>query len=96
MALTEKRACQVKYTGHVQGVGFRFTVVRFARQYDSISGYVKNMPDGSVELYVEGTPAEVDALLKDIAAGPHAGFIRNIQAYTVPASGRYATFNVTF
>jgi acylphosphatase len=44
----------VIYKGRVQGVGFRFTVLRFAQGYDSIVGYVKNLPDGAVELYVEG------------------------------------------
>ena len=96
MAVPEKRAYMVRYIGHVQGVGFRFTVVRFTQQYDSVSGYIKNLPDNSVEMYVEGIPVEAESLLEDIAAGPHAGFIRKVQAQMVPPTGRYATFSVTF
>ena len=53
---------QVIYTGHVQGVGFRYTTKRLAANY-AVAGYVRNQSDGSVELMVEGQPAEVDRFL---------------------------------
>lgn len=91
-----QNAYHVTYSGSVQGVGFRFTVIRFARQYDSLTGYVKNNPDGTVEMHVEGNSSEVESLLEDIVTGPHAAYIRNVQARIVPASGHYTSFDITY
>ena len=51
----------VQYEGHVQGVGFRYTVKTIARGFD-VSGTVRNLPDGRVEVLACGTPEAVDAL----------------------------------
>ncbi len=72
----------VKYFGSVQGVGFRYTARALAERF-RVSGYVKNITDGSVELLAQGDAAEVDAFLaaidermgelvarKEIAPGP--------------------------
>jgi acylphosphatase len=55
-----------EYRGRVQGVGFRHTVHRLARGYP-VSGFVRNLPGGEVELVVEGPPASVDDFLGLIA-----------------------------
>jgi len=52
----------VYYTGHVQGVGFRYTTSSLARNY-AVEGWVRNLPDGRVELVVEGDPSEVKRFL---------------------------------
>lgn len=46
-------ALKLVYKGHVQGVGFRWTTDRIAASYE-VCGYVRNLPDGTVELVVEG------------------------------------------
>jgi acylphosphatase len=56
----------VLYTGRVQGVGFRYTTQGIARGF-SIAGYVRNMPDGRVELVAEGEESEVRAFLASVA-----------------------------
>ena len=86
----------VIYKGRVQGVGFRFTVLRFAQGYDSLTGYVKNRDDGSVELYVEGKDFEVESLLEDIAMGPHAGYIKEVITNPMPPTGNYSNFDIKF
>ena len=53
---------RVFYSGHVQGVGFRFTCQHLARQF-AVSGFVRNLPDGRVELLAEGEAGEVDSFL---------------------------------
>jgi acylphosphatase len=57
---TERR--RVHYSGRVQGVGFRFTSQRLAERY-AVTGYVRNLPDGRVELVAEGEPATLNAFL---------------------------------
>jgi acylphosphatase len=59
-----QRECRrVHFSGRVQGVGFRFTSRQLARGFD-VAGYVRNLPDGRVELVAEGDPAEIDGFLK--------------------------------
>jgi acylphosphatase len=55
----------VRYSGDVQGVGFRVTTARIAHGHP-VTGYVRNLPDGSVELYAEGDAAAVSAFLQDV------------------------------
>lgn len=56
-------ARELLVTGTVQGVGFRWTAKRIADSLD-VAGWVRNNPDGSVSLAVEGTRAEVDAFVE--------------------------------
>lgn len=46
------------FTGRVQGVGFRYQTLQVAKEFE-VSGFVKNLPDGRVQLDAEGQPAEV-------------------------------------
>jgi acylphosphatase len=62
------------YTGRVQGVGFRYQTLHIARGYD-VAGFVRNLPDGRVELEAEGEPAELDAFAEALRIQMD-GFIR--------------------
>ena len=62
----DRRRVRVVYRGRVQGVGFRFTTLEISRNFN-VSGYVRNMPDGSVELEAVGGSATVDAFLESVA-----------------------------
>jgi acylphosphatase len=62
------------YSGRVQGVGFRATVRQLACGYD-VSGIVRNLPDGRVELVAEGEEKELNAFLQGIAESGLSGFI---------------------
>jgi acylphosphatase len=64
----------VFYSGRVQGVGFRATVRRIACGYD-VTGTVRNLPDGRVELVAEGMRAELKAFLEGITESELSGFI---------------------
>src|SRR5688572_25939207 len=63
-AETEKRST-VLYSGRVQGVGFRYTTRSIARKYQ-VSGFVRNLPDGRVELVAEGAAHELEAFLGEV------------------------------
>jgi len=51
---------RILFRGRVQGVGFRYTAYSLARRCP-ITGFVKNLPDGRVELVIEGTESDVEA-----------------------------------
>jgi len=57
---------RVRYQGRVQGVGFRATARAVATEH-GVSGFVRNEPDGSVLLELQGAPEEVEACLVGLA-----------------------------
>jgi acylphosphatase len=86
------RACMVYYGGKVQGVGFRATTAEIARDYP-VTGWVKNLDDGRVQLLVEGPEEAVDKFLKKV----HDRWKDNIEKEEVKkqeASSKYKTFEV--
>jgi acylphosphatase len=82
----------VRYSGRVQGVGFRATTAAMARQ-QRVTGYVKNLADGRVEALVEGPPAAVEALLQTIATY-WVRYIDNAEVQEQVPTGRYARFEI--
>ena len=62
-----QRKVELIIVGNVQGVGFRFTVERIARKFQ-VMGFVKNLPNGKVELVAEGEETGVGKFLADIEA----------------------------
>jgi acylphosphatase len=85
---------RVLYSGNVQGVGFRYTACRIAQEF-AVTGFVRNLPDGRVELVAEGAPGEIDRMLTAIAAAMRAN-IRGVETETGSPSGQYGTFEVAF
>jgi acylphosphatase len=65
--MTEPVDCRrIIFEGRVQGVGFRFTAVSIASQC-SVRGYVRNLPDGSVELVAQASAGDLERMLKRLA-----------------------------
>jgi acylphosphatase len=84
----------VHYAGRVQGVGFRATVRHIACGYD-VTGFVRNLPDGRVELIAEGAKSELEAFLEGVAESELSGFIaRKIESWQ-PAQGNLRGFGIT-
>jgi acylphosphatase len=63
--------------GRVQGVGFRYFAVRAAREL-GVAGWVRNLPDGSVETLVEGEEAAVELYLERLKQGPSASRVERV------------------
>ncbi|GAA5124446.1 acylphosphatase [Luteolibacter yonseiensis] len=77
-------AKQVIFEGRVQGVGFRYTVKELARGFD-VCGWVKNLPDGTVELQAMGEKDELESFIREIAEESNvAHHIRNLTAVKIP------------
>ena len=85
---------EVHYSGRVQGVGFRYTASHIAQQF-AVTGYVKNLPDGRVELVLEGPIKEIQAVLRTIQA-EMGRYIRDVRESTRPATGAFSYFDVRF
>jgi acylphosphatase len=76
----------VRYSGRVQGVGFRYTAQQLAAGH-AVAGYVRNCPDGGVELVAEGETDEVEPFLAAVAARM-AGYIARTAVRDAPPEGR--------
>ncbi len=86
---------RVFYSGRVQGVGFRATCRWLARGFEVV-GYVRNLPDGRVEVLVEGEPAEVGRYLEAIQ-GEMGAFIRDTRTdHEQPGYSPLEGFTVRF
>lgn len=82
------------YTGRVQGVGFRYTAKRVALGYE-VTGIVRNLPDGRVELAAEGSRDELEAFQLAIRESGLASFITNEQVTWEDAKGEFRGFEIT-
>lgn len=80
----------VHYTGHVQGVGFRYTTLQVAKEYE-VSGYVKNLVDGRVLLEAEGRAAEVEAFVAAVAERLH-GYVRKAEMVKQTRASQFEGF----
>jgi acylphosphatase len=78
------------FSGRVQGVGFRYTAQNIAQRHD-VRGYVKNLPDGRVELTMEGPDEEMDIVVDSIRERMDS-FIGKIDFNQLPATGEFQRF----
>lgn len=88
-----RTACTVIVHGHVQGVAFRHHTRERARSL-SLAGRVRNRSDGTVEVFVEGAPARVEALLDWLRHGPALARVERLVRTPASPEGR-AIFEIT-
>lgn len=81
------------FSGTVQGVGFRFTTENLAKKYP-VTGYVRNLTNGKVELIVEGEEDTLRAFINDVRESPLSAYIRNVATEWDDASGEFAQFSI--
>jgi acylphosphatase len=85
-----RRTCY--FSGRVQGVGFRYTVQNLAQQF-AVTGYVRNTPDGRVELMIEGGDAQMQQLIEAINTKMHT-YIRGQTSDVTDATGEFRNFSI--
>lgn len=82
---------QVRYSGRVQGVGFRATCVWIAQTVvdtaDPITGWVRNEADGDVTLEAQGSPAAVEGFLNEVAERLARNIVSAVRAETAVVEG---------
>jgi acylphosphatase len=76
----------IRVSGRVQGVGFRFYTQKEARLL-GVSGFVKNMRDGSVYIEAEGTPDAMEAFVLWCKSGPEWARVDDVSVQEKPAEG---------
>jgi len=84
---------QIYYSGKVQGVGFRYTVKTVATGFD-LTGTVRNLPDGRVELVVEGAKDELEAFCGAIRESGLDHFIQKEEASWGDAQNEFRGFEI--
>ena len=82
------------YSGTVQGVGFRYTVQRYAFDL-GLTGWVKNLRDGRVEIMVEGKRELIEKLISEISKY-FDGYVRNKTVDYKEAQGLFKGFQIAF
>lgn len=87
-------AKHIIFKGRVQGVGFRYGSYRIAGGYE-VTGYVRNLPDKSVEMLIQGPPAEIERCLAELR-DYFSGHIRDCRINTVPVNPRHIDFRITY
>ena len=80
--------------GRVQGVFFRGYTQRHAERL-GLSGYVRNLPSGKVEVVAEGPRKDVEALLGLISVGPPAARVDNVETDWSAYTGNYRDFSIS-
>ncbi|MBP6004147.1 MAG: acylphosphatase [Pyrinomonadaceae bacterium] len=80
-------------SGLVQGVGYRYFAQRSAARHQ-VRGYIKNLEDGRVETYVEGSERSVNGFRLDLAAGPINSRVNQIEELVQDPNGLYSNFRI--
>lgn len=80
-------------TGLVQGVSFRWWTSRQAESL-GVTGWVRNLDDGSVEVVAEGPRVAVEKLFSDCRRGPHSARVKDVEVSWQPFTGEYSRFAI--
>ncbi len=91
------QAVHVIVSGRVQGVGYRWFVQNVATKL-GIKGYVRNLPDGTVELDAEGETESLNTLINEMKKGPRGAYVQALQEQRKPLQSeserRFTAFEI--
>ena len=93
MSAVHRRQMRVLYSGRVQGVGFRYTVKSVASGFE-LTGAVRNLPDGRVELFAEGAGDELQAFVQAIRESGMEHFIQKEDVSWGEAKNEFRGFEI--
>jgi len=87
-------ARHVIFVGRVQGVGFRYTAHRMANRHQ-LTGFVRNLPDGTVEMLAQGPVHDIDDCIQGIKEY-FSDYLREMKIQEIPPDPKYKDFKITF
>ena len=85
----------IKVTGRVQGVGFRYYTQKQAKLF-GLTGWVKNLPDGSVQVLVQGEKPEIETFVDYLRIGPSMARVQNVSISKIEQAEDFVEFNVRY
>lgn len=91
----ERKRLRAKVRGVVQGVGFRAFVAREARRI-GVTGWVRNLSDGSVAVDAEGREPQLRELQRSLRAGPPGASVERVEAEWLAPDGGARGFEITY
>ena len=92
--MSDSAALHAIAQGRVQGVYYRAFASRNAARL-GLTGYVRNLPDSSVEIYAEGERKQLEKLVEQLKAGPPGARVDNLELTWSEYTGQYSDFSVT-
>lgn len=92
--MRKRERLQIVYSGRVQGVGFRYTVKSVATGFE-VTGTIRNLASGQVELIAEGVRSELEAFQDAVRSSGLRGFIRDEDASWSTATDNLKGFEIT-
>lgn len=93
MGSGEMRRARIWVSGKVQGVWYRATTVEVAQNL-GLTGWVKNLPDGRVEIVAEGPKDSLDKLIAWCHEGPPLAIVGEVKVIWEPYTGEFSTFSI--
>lgn len=90
-----KKQLHAFISGIVQGVGYRYFVLRHAEKL-GLTGFVRNLADGRVEVLAEGDETALKELILLLWEGPSFSRVENVTVEWLPYEGKYNNFRVTY
>ncbi|HXU76801.1 MAG TPA: acylphosphatase [Methylomirabilota bacterium] len=93
MSAAKRKRMHIFYSGRVQGVGFRYTVRSVAHGFE-VTGQVRNLPDGRVELLAEGANGELESFREAIRQSGLEHFIQNEDVSWVDSQNEFRGFEI--
>ena len=91
----EPGAVHIRVSGRVQGVGFRYFIIRRGEAAGAV-GYARNLGDGDVEIWAEGAPSALDAVEEAARRGPRGSRVKDVDVRPVEPRGTYRGFGVRY
>jgi acylphosphatase len=92
---TELVRVRVFAGGRVQGVAYRFFAEKYAARL-GLTGWVRNLPDGRVEVLAEGSADQIETFLKRLKDGPSTARVDEFEVIREPATGEFQSFEIAF
>lgn len=86
---------EIKITGRVQGVGFRYFVQKRANEF-GIKGWVKNTPDGGVQVMAQGHEKDMETFLEHLKIGPSMARVVKLEKSILPGLEDFTCFSIRY
>jgi acylphosphatase len=86
-----RKTAEILVFGYVQAVGFRFFTKRYA-DHLGVTGFVQNLPDGSVKVLASGAEADLASLIEKLREGPRAAIVKDVKVRWQQRTRNYTEF----